>query len=622
MQDRADAATDKIESRLLQRLMSVYDGALEQALENNKAFFQKIKDLETGKIKPPASVANDPEKLAKWKQGFYRELMRRENVVKDIANRLAEAGGEASEEIRETMREVYTTNNEYVRDMVADANDGVTFAAADKRQLEVIMQENESPFSKIAYKNLGSNTKVREMLQRELGIATLNGESQREIIARIRKVAGMTSKQAKRVVQTERTRVQSQARWQAGEAAKALGVEIVNEWSTRMVNSRDTHIALNGQKVPQGERFPNSVLRFPGDPEAPASEVINCRCVLVPDVVAPSGSKNKLKDESTAPQPKTEIVPEVTETVSQAPQASKAVATSGHIEEVMTSEMLDTYNSTISNAPANVRAVHDKYKDRIVFADTNSKKHPHFTYSEGGVTIDLEAAFAKRNGQTVYHETGHAIDNGIHIAKTFTGKGKWGGSLQYGYSYTYKKNAFGKAIKQDADAALESYRLDLERKYKAAEDAARKAFAAEETKTRTLLGMLGMSGEEIEEEISFSLSESIRKAQVAAGFVSPPPSTRKEIEESFSEFIKSTLPLEARTDLSDMFESTFSYVKYPFGAGHGLEYWQQGDFLQPTEAFAEMYSSQISVPESWEQINKYFPNAVAVFNEMLEEATR
>lgn len=299
MQDRADAATDKIESRLLQRLMSVYDGALEQALKNNKAFFQKIKDLEMGKIKPPASVASDPEKLAKWKQGFYRELMRRENVVKDIANRLAEAGGEASEEIREAMREVYSTNNEYVRDMVADANGGVTFAAADKRQLEVIMQENESPFSKIAYKNLGSNTKVREMLQRELGIATLNGESQREIIARIRKVAGMTSKQAKRVVQTERTRVQSQARWQAGESAKALGVEIVNEWSTRMVNSRDTHVALNGKKAPQGERFPGSVLRFPGDPEGPAHEVINCHCVLVPDVVAPSGSKNKLKGKAT-----------------------------------------------------------------------------------------------------------------------------------------------------------------------------------------------------------------------------------------------------------------------------------------------------------------------------------
>lgn len=291
MQDRADAATDKIERRLNGRLTSIYEDALEEALKNHKDFLKKIKDLEDGKIKPPASVADDPEKVAKWKQGFYRELIRRKKVAESIADRLAEAGVQASEEIREAMKDVYTTNTEHVHKLVEDADAGVSFASVDKRQLDVIMQKNESPFSKIAYKNLGKSKKIREALQRELGIATLNGESQREIIARIRKVAGMSTKQARRIAQTERTRVQSQARWQAGEEAKAKGVEIVNEWSTRMINSRDTHIALNGKKAPQGERFPGSVLRFPGDPKGPASEVINCHCVLIPDVVIKKAGK-------------------------------------------------------------------------------------------------------------------------------------------------------------------------------------------------------------------------------------------------------------------------------------------------------------------------------------------
>lgn len=291
MQDRADAATDKIERRLNGRLTSIYEDALEEALKNHKDFLKKIKDLEDGKIKPPASIADDPEKVAKWKQGFYRELMRRKKVAESIADRLAEAGVQASEEIRDAMKDVYTTNTEHVHKLVEDADVGVSFASVDKRQLDVIMQKNESPFSKIAYKNLGKSKKIREALQRELGIATLNGESQREIIARIRKVAGMSTKQARRIAQTERTRVQSQARWQAGEEAKAKGVEIVNEWSTRMINSRDTHIALNGKKAPQGERFPGSVLRFPGDPEGPASEVINCHCVLIPEVIIKKAGK-------------------------------------------------------------------------------------------------------------------------------------------------------------------------------------------------------------------------------------------------------------------------------------------------------------------------------------------
>ena len=43
---------------------------------------------------------------------------------------------------------------------------------------------------------------------------------------------------------------------------------------------RDSHRELNGEVVPVGERFSNG-LRYPGDPEGEAGEVINCRCVLV-----------------------------------------------------------------------------------------------------------------------------------------------------------------------------------------------------------------------------------------------------------------------------------------------------------------------------------------------------
>jgi hypothetical protein len=92
------------------------------------------------------------------------------------------------------------------------------------------------------------------------------------------------------VAQTERTRVQSQARWQAGEEAKAAGVGVYNTWSTRMVRSRETHISLDGKKAMQGDAFVTGAgnsLKYPGDPTAPASEVINCHCVLVPDVLLP-----------------------------------------------------------------------------------------------------------------------------------------------------------------------------------------------------------------------------------------------------------------------------------------------------------------------------------------------
>ena len=60
-----------------------------------------------------------------------------------------------------------------------------------------------------------------------------------------------------------------------------------------MRNTRDSHAALNGVEIPENEKFRTiwgNELRYPGDPEAPAAEVINCFCVLVPDVKLPSES--------------------------------------------------------------------------------------------------------------------------------------------------------------------------------------------------------------------------------------------------------------------------------------------------------------------------------------------
>ncbi len=110
--------------------------------------------------------------------------------------------------------------------------------------------------------------------------ATILGESQRKIMQRIRRVTGQSAYQAKRVAQTERNRVQSQARWDAAQQAEQQGVRTYNEWRCRFVNSRDAHMERHGKRVLQGQTFPDSVMRYPGDPNGSAKEVINCHCYL------------------------------------------------------------------------------------------------------------------------------------------------------------------------------------------------------------------------------------------------------------------------------------------------------------------------------------------------------
>ena len=104
------------------------------------------------------------------------------------------------------------------------------------------------------------------------------------------------------MAQTERNRVQSQARADALHEAAQAGVIVTKKWSARMRNTRDSHAALNGVEIPENEKFRTiwgNELRYPGDPEAPAAEVINCHCVLIPDVkLPPENSAVRLKKEA------------------------------------------------------------------------------------------------------------------------------------------------------------------------------------------------------------------------------------------------------------------------------------------------------------------------------------
>lgn len=121
--------------------------------------------------------------------------------------------------------------------------------------------------------------------------AIVLGEGRDKIQKRIAKITGQSVYQATRVAQTERTRIQSQARFWAMEEAEGYGVHTVKRWSTHMDGrQRDAHGAMNGQTVDSFSKFKSpsgAALMFPGDPDAPAEEVINCRCVMVPEVLKP-----------------------------------------------------------------------------------------------------------------------------------------------------------------------------------------------------------------------------------------------------------------------------------------------------------------------------------------------
>ena len=298
--DAGEKATNAILRRTEAQIDEIYGAALQQAVKSHASFFQKIAAIDSGKIKPPA-VYDTPEKVLKWRQGYTKELLRREKIVDGIIAELRQAGVDVAPIIKSAGVDNYMVNRSYTaakltREFnkikqspidIGQSKINLTFAQYDKRQIEILLQDTQSPFSKIAYKNLGANAVITRRLRSEMAQATLLGESQSKIIKRIRAVTGQSQYQARRVAQTERTRLQSQARSDTLQEAADLGVKVTKTWSARMVNTRDTHAALDGVTIPQDEAFhliDGDSLMYPGDPNGRAENVISCHCVLIPGV--------------------------------------------------------------------------------------------------------------------------------------------------------------------------------------------------------------------------------------------------------------------------------------------------------------------------------------------------
>lgn len=66
-------------------------------------------------------------------------------------------------------------------------------------------------------------------------------------------------------------------------AARATGLPLLKQWmSAEDDRTRPSHSEADGQEVGQDDPFivGGVSLMYPGDPSAPAREVVNCRCVV------------------------------------------------------------------------------------------------------------------------------------------------------------------------------------------------------------------------------------------------------------------------------------------------------------------------------------------------------
>ena len=263
----------------MKRLEETYADAYKIAVENNIKAIKKFDALTDEALKDLT-----PEARVLKREAFAREIKRTKTLQNNIGAEIANAGDTAAKIIQGELNNIYNLNYNFANYSVQrQAGVVIDFTVYDKNQIAVLVQENQSPFTKIAYKNLGEDKIVTQRLQKQFIQGITNGESQQQLKKRIRTVTGQSVNQSKRVAQTERNRVQSQGRQHGFDEAERQGVEMQKQWVARMRNTRDLHELTNLEIVNNDEAFSNG-LEYPGDPSGYAENVINCFCYVKPMV--------------------------------------------------------------------------------------------------------------------------------------------------------------------------------------------------------------------------------------------------------------------------------------------------------------------------------------------------
>lgn len=112
--------------------------------------------------------------------------------------------------------------------------------------------------------------------------AVLQGQTIPQLATSIAGIAAMDQRAAMKAARTAMTSAHSLGKLKGYERAAGMGIGVEKQWLAALdPRTRGSHRHLDGETAELDAEFSNG-LKYPGDPDGPASEVYNCRCTLVP----------------------------------------------------------------------------------------------------------------------------------------------------------------------------------------------------------------------------------------------------------------------------------------------------------------------------------------------------
>lgn len=152
----------------------------------------------------------------------------------------------------------------------------------DELNARIVKWARKRAAGRVADISKTTERRIRNAVARGLDANDSPAEIARAIID---EVDDMTLARARTIARTEtHTAANSGQHMAMEETADELGMKMNKVWvATEDQRTRESHTAADGQVVAMDEWFKvgEAELYFPGDPDGPPEEIINCRCAVV-----------------------------------------------------------------------------------------------------------------------------------------------------------------------------------------------------------------------------------------------------------------------------------------------------------------------------------------------------
>jgi hypothetical protein len=266
------------EEKVITRLKSVYTQALKDIESKSKALYNDIAALQSA-----INTEQDAEeraRLVSMQQAKIYQKQYQDALKKQVGGILDEMHAEEFRTVSEYLQKCYEDG--FCGAMYDLHGQGLPLIFPIDQEAVTRAVQLDSKISKGLYTRLGEDVallKRKITAQVSRGIAT--GASFSMVAKQLADYTNIGYNNAVRIARTEGHRIQVQSGMDACYKAQEKGADVVKQWDAALdKRTRESHALIDGEIRELDETFSNG-LRYPGDPNGRAEEVINCRCALL-----------------------------------------------------------------------------------------------------------------------------------------------------------------------------------------------------------------------------------------------------------------------------------------------------------------------------------------------------